>query len=285
MDLSVIVCAHNEELHLEEQLAALVAQDWGGEWEIVVVDNRSTDGTVDIAKQAATRDHRVRLVQAPDRAGQSYAMNVGVQEALGENLAFCDADDVVAQGWVTAIGEGLRRHDVVTGPHELDRLNPPWLADSRGRSIEGPVGSFFGIFPCVRGAGWGVRRSVWDRIGGMSEDYHACQDLEFSLRCHLAGVEIVGLPTALVHYRYRTSARALWRQGFAYGENRPRLAKILIENHQPRPPRFGGWKTWVRLLASLPTLASAQGRAVWSWLLGNRLGQVAGSIKQGVLML
>jgi GT2 family glycosyltransferase len=183
------------------------------------------------------------------------------------------------------MAEGLREHEVVTGPHELDLLNPPWLANSRGRSIEAPVGTFFGIFPCIRGAGWGTRRTTWDRLGGMREDYRAGEDLELSLRCWLAGIPIVGLPDAVVHYRYRQTARALWRQGFAYGSNRPRIARQLVDAGKPRPPRLAGLRSWLLLVLRLPTLVTRPGRAAWVWIAANRLGQVSGSIRERIVML
>ncbi len=285
MDLSVVVCAHNEERHLPSQLEALLAQRWTGTWEIVIVDNGSTDGTAALVREASRLDPRVRLVSADERAGQCYAMNVGAESSAGDLLAFCDADDVVGERWVSALAAGLDEHEVVTGPHELDLLNPRWLADSRGRTIEEPVGTFFGIFPCVRGAGWGIRRETWERIGGMNEEYDACQDIEYSMRCWLAGVEVVGLADAVVHYRYRDSVRSLWRQGFAYGSNRPRIARRLVEVGARRPPRFGGWKGWAMLVLRLPTLATHEGRAVWTWIAANRAGQVVGSIRQRVVML
>lgn len=285
MDLSVIVCAHNEEEHLPDQLDALLSQNWDRPWEVVVVVNRSTDQTAAVVERTAARDQRIRLVRADERAGQCYAMNVGASAARAEHLAFCDADDVVAPGWVSSMGRGLQRHDVVTGPHEVDLLNPRWLADSRGRSIEQPVGSFAGIFPCIRGAGWGVHRSLYTRLGGMDETYTAGQDIDFSLRCWLAGVPIVGLPDAVVHYRYRDTPRALWRQGFSYGRHRPRIARLLREHGKPAPPALAGWKSWLLLLTRLPTLVSPSGRATWMWIAGNRVGQVVGSVRERTLML
>ena len=285
VDLSVVLCAHNEERHLPAQLKALLAQEWDGAWEIVVVDNGSTDRTPRLVRSAARRDPRIRLVQATARSGQSYAMNTGAESTTSPWLAFCDADDIVAPGWLRALAEGLAHHEVVTGPHEVDLLNPRWLADSRGRSIEQPVGTYFGIFPCIRGAGWGVRRTVWEQVGGMNESFAAGQDIEFSLRCWLAGVDIVGIPSALVHYRYRDTARSLWRQGLAYGSNRPRIARLLADRGKPRPPRFAGWRAWAMLVLRFLGLWTKEGRCVWLWIAGNRLGQVRGSIRERILML
>lgn len=285
MELSVVICAHNEERFLSAQLDALLANQWDSQWEVVVVNNRSTDQTAMIAEQYAHRSPRVRLVSAPDRPDKAYAMAVGVRVAAGDHLAFCDADDVVAAGWVAAIGDGLRCHDVVTGPHELDLLNPAWLADSRGRSIEEPVGTFAGIYPSIRGAGWGVRRAVWERVGGVPEGYAACEDAAFSLSCWKVGIDISGVPDAVVHYRYRQSAAGLWRQGLSYGTYRPRIARLLREAGLPTPPPFGGWRSWALLVLRLPTLVTRQGRCTWVWIAGNRAGQVIGSVRERTVMV
>jgi glycosyltransferase involved in cell wall biosynthesis len=151
VDLSVVIPVRNEERHLGEQLEALLAQEWDGEWEIIVVDNGSTDGTPGVVEVFAGRSPRIRYLSAVEKADQSYAANIGVQASDAAAIAFCDADDVVAEGWLAAMAAGLAQHDVVTGPNLLDRLNPPWLAGSRGWSALEPVGSFFRIFPWCAG--------------------------------------------------------------------------------------------------------------------------------------
>lgn len=288
MDLCVVIPARNEERLLGEQLEALLTQEWDGNWEIIVVDNGSTDGTVDLVGRYAQVDARLRVLVATEKADQSYAANCGVAATSADAVAFCDADDVVSDGWVAAMARGLAVNEVVTGPNELDRLNPEWLAASRGRSIEEPRGTFYGVFPLVRGNNYGVRRDVWDRIGPLNDDFArhgVLADVEFSLRCWRAGIEIVGLPEAVVHYRYRTGTRDLWRQGWTYGSHRPKIARMLIDAGEPRPSRFSGWRSWVVLIATLPGVLTRNGRARWLWTAGNRFGQVAGSIRYRTLML
>jgi glycosyltransferase involved in cell wall biosynthesis len=288
VDLTVVIPVRNEEHHLPSQLDAVLAQDWAGEWDVIVVDNGSTDGTARVVEEYARRSPRVRYLSATDKADQSYAANCGVCATGAGAVVFCDADDVVGEGWLAAMAAGLTEHQVVTGPNLLDQLNPPWLAGSRGRSVENSVGTFFGIFPLVRGNNYGVRREVWDITGPLAEDFArngVLADQEFSLRCWLKGVEVVGLPGAAVHYRYRQDARSLWRQGFAYGAHRPLIARLLKEAGRPGPPKLAGWRSWVLLVVRLPTLATARGRALWMWIAANRLGQVAGSIRQRTLML
>lgn len=285
MQLSVVIPARNEERLLGEQLEALLTQDWDGAWELIVVDNGSTDRTAQVVADFMARSPRVRYVEAADRGDQSYAANTGVVASQAPAVAFCDADDVVADGWLAAMADGLGRHQVVTGPNLLDRLNPPWLAGSRGRSAEDAVGSFHGIFPLVRGNNYGVRREVWDIVGPLAEEHFPVADQEFSLRCWLAGIDVVGLPGAAVHYRYRQDTRSLWRQGWAYGTHRPLIGRLLRESGRGRPPRFAGWRSWVLLVARLPSIRTRQGRALWVWLAANRFGQLVGSLRHRTLMV
>ncbi|HEX8770099.1 MAG TPA: glycosyltransferase family A protein, partial [Acidimicrobiales bacterium] len=127
-ELTVVVPAHNAAATIREQLSALARQQWYGEWEVVVVENGSSDQTADeVESSRAALGDRLRMVQS-DRSGASFARNLGVAEARADHIAFVDADDVVAEGWLSAMGGVLRDHEFATGPLELDRLNPEWLA-------------------------------------------------------------------------------------------------------------------------------------------------------------
>jgi glycosyltransferase involved in cell wall biosynthesis len=285
VDLSVVVPVHDGAATLGEQLDALLAQEWDGTWEVVVVDNRSTDGTVSLVREYAARDPRVRLVDALDRQGPSYARNIGFEAAKSDRIAACDADDVVAPGWVAAMGTALRDHDCVTGPLEVDELNPAWLADTRGRPsrTEGPT--WFGVFPIVAAGNLGVRRDVWRAAGRFDEGYRAEEDHEFALRLHQQGVAIDFAPEAVVHYRYRAEPAALWYQGLAYGTSRPMMWKQVRRAGLRPPSRLAGWRSWAWLLVHLPDLGTATGRAAWVWVAGNRLGQLRGCVRARTVFL
>jgi len=284
VDLCIVIPAHNEADTIGDQLNALSHQRWTGSWEIIVVDNGSTDGTATAATHPLLTG-RLRVIRATNGASASYARNVGTQHSQAAAFAFCDADDLVGPSWVQAIGDALRKCPIVTGPNELDRLNPSWLADSRGRGDEASVGTFHGIFPCVRGNNFGVRREVWEALGGLDESVTHCEDLEFSMRAWKAGYEIFGAPDAFVHYRYRTTISALWNQGFNYGRQRPGIVRRLRELELATPSRFVGWKSWIKLVFDLPTLATATGRRRWAWTAGNRAGHLVGSINYRTVAL
>jgi glycosyltransferase involved in cell wall biosynthesis len=285
-ELSVVIPARNEERMLPAQLEALLAQQWSGTWEVVVADNGSTDGTAAVVHRYAQAGIPVRLVRADRRPGVNYCRNAGVSAAQGRSLAFCDADDIVGPTWVAALGEALRHHEFVTGPLELDKLNPRWLSATRGRGDERGLATFYGIFPYPHGNNFGLQRSAWERIGRFDEHFpSAAEDAEFGLRAWRAGMALHFVEDAVVHYRYRGSARDLWRQGTAYGESRPLLRRRLKELGGPAPSPIAGWKSWLWLARHLPSLRSGDGRGAWVWVAANRIGHVRGSLRHRCLFI
>jgi glycosyltransferase involved in cell wall biosynthesis len=100
MKLSVVIPCYNAESTIEEQLDALADQHWIEPWEVVVANNRCTDNSIAIVRSYQSKIPNLRIVDASERQGQPYALNIGAEAALGEALAFCDADDVVGEGWL-----------------------------------------------------------------------------------------------------------------------------------------------------------------------------------------
>ena len=96
----------NAEATLGQQLEALLASV-DDDMEILVVDNRSTDDSRSVADRFAIRDRRVRVIDASARQGEPHARNVGVAAATSDRIAFCDADDVVAPTWASAMRDAL----------------------------------------------------------------------------------------------------------------------------------------------------------------------------------
>ena len=220
-------------------------------------------------------------------AGLNFARNAGVAASRGRSFALCDADDLVTPGWLAAMGDALRVHEVVTGPLELDRLNPPWLAASRGRGDERGLPSFQGLFPTVHGNNMGMRRDRFDEVGRFDLDDRVIgvDDVELSLRISQRGLAVHFVPEAVVHYRYRDESRALWRQGRTYGRARPFLVRRLREQGLPAPHRVAGWRSWVWLGVHVPDLRTHEGRAAWVWVAANRVGQLEGSLRYRTLYL
>lgn len=276
--LSVIIPARNVAETLRIQLDALAAQHWDHAWEVVVVDNRSTDATPAIVHEYAARDPRFRLVEAHGGDGVSYVRNRGIEAARAPAIAICDGDDIVGPHWVAAMGDALAEHEVVTGPMDVDGLNPAWLASTRGRFPEDGPRVYLGLFPVAPGGNVGMRKAAWERVGRYDEVFSGPEDADFSLRLWLAGIDVGFAPNAVLQYRYRAEAGALFRQGRFYGRGRPLVKKRIRSTGRATPSRIAGWKSWVTLLRWLPRLGTPEGRASWCWVAGNRLGDLEGSV-------
>lgn len=278
MDLSVIIPCHNEAERLPEQLDALAGQRWSGSWEVIVVDNRSSDGTADVAAAHAGLRGRLRVVRAFDGAGVSYARATGVEASAARAVAFCDGDDVVADGWVAAIGDALRDHELVTGEIDVDRINEPAIARSRGARRTG-VPPTYGEVTFLRGNNGGMWRSTWDDLGGFDASFHGLEDIELSLRAAAQGRRVHFAPHAVVHYRHRSDWRGLWQQGLFYGGSEPMLRRRCAELGLACRPRSAAWRSWAWLIVHAPGAVRATTRPRWVWTLACRMGALRQSLR------
>ena len=89
--VSIVMPAHNCERFVEEAIRSVATQTYGN-WELIVVDDCSTDKTVEIVNKYVS--DRVKLIRMDQNRGAAIARNTGVTEARGEYLAFIDADDL-----------------------------------------------------------------------------------------------------------------------------------------------------------------------------------------------
>jgi glycosyltransferase involved in cell wall biosynthesis len=155
---SVIVPARNARLTLPRTLAALAAQEFeAGAYEVIVVDDGSTDDTAAVARSAPGS---VTVVEQPPR-GPAAARNLGVEASAGSALAFCDADVFPTPGWLTAGVAALEDADLVQG-----RVLPD--PDAR----RGPFDRTIWITSQVglwETANLFATRDLFERVGGFEE--------------------------------------------------------------------------------------------------------------------
>ncbi|MDE6394665.1 MAG: glycosyltransferase, partial [Duncaniella sp.] len=94
--ISVIIPAYNAQAYLRECLESVLAQSFS-DWEVIVVDDGSTDSTAAIAQSFSARDSRVRVLSTVNR-GVSAARNAALGMARGEWVTFLDSDDLLPPG-------------------------------------------------------------------------------------------------------------------------------------------------------------------------------------------
>ena len=283
--LSVVIACYNAEQTIAEQLEALAGQAWSEPWEVIVVNNRCTDGSMAMVEGYRRRIAGLCIVDALEKQGTAYAMNTGVRAARGELIAFCDADDVVGEGWIAAMGEALAQHAFVSGPHEVERLNRSPL--QRNRANAQPTGvQEYNDPPYLPHAGtgnMGVRRAVFDRAGGFDESMRLLFDTDFCWRAQLGGVPLTPAPRAVLHVRHRDSLSGIYRQAQGYGEYNVFLYKRYRSHGMPRYPWERSIRSWIALVRGMNSLFRPERRAKWIWKLGWQVGRLKGCLKYRTL--
>jgi glycosyltransferase involved in cell wall biosynthesis len=229
---SVVVPCFNGGDSLEYQIEALLTQTYSGPYEVLVVDNRSTDATADIINRHAAQSPIVRYVAAHARQGINHARNRGVEESSGDFILFCDADDVVHGDW-------LERHA------EAAQAGAMLVAGTLAKVTVGQavlvVANNTGLWamPSPAGANCGVSRAVFERVGFFDESYVGGGDeTDFFWRAQLMGYFLCDVPGARVDYTTRPGLRSFMNQQFAYGKSHPKLYRDFRAYGMPRSNPF-----------------------------------------------
>ena len=282
---SIVIPVKNERRFLREQLQALAQQSYRGEWEVIVVDNGSDDGSAAVARSFQGR-LPLTVVSAIDKQGGAHARNVGAKRARGEILIFCDADDVVAKDWLYHMGRALQRHDFVAGALELERLNKqaPWRRPAFTGS--GEIALLYR--PFAIGCNIGVTRRAFEACGGFDESMRWGEDVDFSWRLQLKGYELADAPNAVIHYRYRDDQSRAARQTVQYAKAHVHLYKKFARHGMPRWPMSWVLSEYRWLLRNADCwLKSGEGHRRQEWLqrAAERTGRLLGSIRFRALYL
>ena len=179
--VSVVIANRNGDKFIGECLKSLLKEK--GNYEIVVVDDASGDGSVEVIKQY--KDKRIKLIGLRKRVGAAKARNRGVKQASGEYLFFVDNDTVVRTGWNKEIGNFFERNkDTGAAQVKLLKMHTSKY-DSAGEMISSlgflverarradDIGQFDQEEEIFSGksAGMIIRREVFKDLGGFDSDY------------------------------------------------------------------------------------------------------------------
>lgn len=242
MKLSVILPCYNGAATLAVQLEALTRQSWSGGWELVFVDNGSTDGSLAILESYRERLPAIRIVQAysgvGERNGVALSYRKGFEAAAGDAFVLCEADDEAGDGWLEKMGAALEHHPLIASAIDYKRLNPPeftWGDRGAQTPAEGlPSNSGPVFLPYASGCSLGIHRAVINAIGYPTDDVGPVWDNDFCWTANLSGFPLHFVPEAVMHYRLRHTAAARYRQARAWGESHARLSAKYGAPHTVR---------------------------------------------------
>ena len=239
--VSVAIVSWNGRQHLETCLATLAEQDDPGiDFEVLVLDNGSTDGTAEWMRgEVLPRHPRVRLVASPVNLGFCAGNNRLVAEARGDAVAFLNNDTRPRRGWLKALVAALAAAppDVAA----VSGLIVDWSGERLdfGRGLVTFDGHAFQLdfrrplatarvpaegeeLPFACGGNVLVRRASFLAAGGFDEDYFAyLEDVDLGWRLWSGGERILCAPDAVVHHRSSATSDllGLYNRGFLFERN------------------------------------------------------------------
>ncbi|MBN2006001.1 MAG: glycosyltransferase [Anaerolineae bacterium] len=237
MRASLIILVWNGKPYLEACLDAVLAQEYPG-FEVIVVDNASTDGSAD---WVAEHYPQVRLIRNAINLGFAGGNNVGLAAAAGDVLALLNQDTMVQPGWLAALVEALQTYPGagVAGAKILDMDGR--VLQHAGGHIRRPLalGWHYGHgeidseqwdepreVEFVTGASLAMKREVYAKIGGLDESFFPgyFEDVDFCYRARAAGFAVWYAPQArMLHHESASMRRDSFRGHCSYYCNRLRF--------------------------------------------------------------
>ena len=231
MNASIILCTYNRASTLSRALESLSDLDVpaGLDWELLVVDNNSTDDTRAIVERVAAEARLpCRYLFEPSQ-GKSFALNTGIAQALGQVLVFTDDDVTFDRGWLRALLAAFDAPDCAGVGGQIVPVwpapPPRWFSDTGPyRLLPAVVGYRFDTSgPVIRppyGANMAYRRVMFDRYGRFRTDISPRgreripgEDTEFGRRVLNGGEQVIYVPGAIADHpvEARTDETALLR--------------------------------------------------------------------------
>jgi len=243
---SVVVPTFNRGPRLHKMLEALLRQDYAGEYEVIVVDDGSRDGTREVLERWAAESKRVHPIFQPN-CGPATARNRGATAAQGAFLAFLDDDCIPTPGWLRLLldRQSASGCAAVGGPV----LNPSdnWVGRyiNVESVIDHVVASDGHILQMVTGNA-GIRTAVFRELGGFDEKILVAggEDTEFGLRLRAAGHSIAFAKEAAVLHDSSVDLAGYLRMIYRHGRGRRRLAERFPDHRISYPLLRIPWLLW-----------------------------------------
>jgi len=261
VETSVIVLNWNDRPHLGPCLTALQSQTYR-DFEIVLVDNGSTDGSVEFVTE---RFPAVRLIRNEENVGFATGNNQGLAAAQGRFIATLNSDTVADPGWLAALVAAMQGADRVGScASHMILAHRPGVLDSAGIDVdltgtawnrghgrpETPDATPADVFGACAGAAL-YRRAMLDDVDGFFDPTYFIyyEDADLAWRARLRGWRCVYVPTARVlHVHSATTGRDPASKSYRLGRNK---VWTILKNYPPLP-----------LVLFAPLIAGYDGAAV-----------------------
>ena len=221
--ISVVMPVHNARPFLGESIRSILEQTFS-DFEFVILDDASADGSVELLREWSLRDKRIHLHESKRRLGLPGSANAVVSKARASIVARMDADDIahpdrLRRQWNIIEGRpdvaviGTLCNGIDASGREV-RPRDRWRLVRRSVYIPFPHGSAM------------FRREVFDQVGGYDETANGGEDQDLFSRIAARG-RVLTLPDILYSYRYHSSNATLFNGTRAVGENHSQNGNAL----------------------------------------------------------
>jgi GT2 family glycosyltransferase len=236
MDVAVVIPVGSVDAALEPQVMSVLGQADVALREVVLSVNSSAADVVAAVGKVVVNvaDGRVRIIDSSARRGAASARNAGARASTCPLIAFCDADDLVHEGWLHALVVGLETHDAVSG-RVVDVFPEERMTDWYPPATPGGLNSFLGQ-PYLLTGNLAVRRDAFMTVGGFDETLTRCEDIAISWALVRGGFSIGYADGAVIDYRHRAGVMPMLRQYYLYGRG---MSEVL--HRFSTPPANGEW--------------------------------------------
>jgi len=232
---SIIIPSYNRVDEILECLESLNSITFSiDKFEVIVVDDGSTDATIAFLKDYEQNAEFNFSYYTKANQGPGSARNLGMQNARGDFFIFIDSDVTVPKKWLTHIDRELNEENAEAfgGPDSfrkdfsplLKAINYSMTSFITTGGLRGKKGKKLAKF-YPRSFNMGLSRSLWEKIGGFGNLRHG-QDIEFSNRIIKSNAKVIFIEAAYVYHKRRTNFRRFFRQVFNWGIARINLYKI-----------------------------------------------------------
>jgi GT2 family glycosyltransferase len=234
--ISVVVCSYNGERCIRDCLSALSLLHYP-DYEVIVVDDGSTDRTAEIAGEFG-----VQIVSVPN-GGLSRARNIGLEAARGEIVAYIDDDAYPDPDWLTFLASTFMSSDHVgVGGPNFPPPDDDFIAHCVASAPGGPIHVLLSDQEAehIPGCNMAFRREALIAVGGFDPQFRSAgDDVDVCWRLQERGQSLGFSPSAVVWHHRRNSVRAYWRQQKGYGR-----AEALLERKWPEKYNALGHVSW-----------------------------------------
>ncbi len=237
--ISIVVPAYNEEENIVNLLHSLKKQNLSQKYEIIIVDNKSTDNTIQIIKQYKIKYQmdNLKVISSSGKLGK--VRNTGVAKSKGKWIIFIDADEIAGKNWLKNLMEKINDYDILIGSVNV--------SNAKKNSIT----KFFDLYhkevrknlkknKNIKMAGTGnllVNRKIFDNGIMFDNNFPTSEDGDFTYRAFKKGYKFGYVDDAKIYHKLPQTMRQLF-----YYEKKMIIGSLLLLS------KHSDWNTFFKLI-------------------------------------